>query len=324
MQADDCLEDFATRPVRWIPSGLLDLPPLEPVFALRTPHRIYLQAMPSSRETLRVLLQNQPFEISIDVEGDGAPLRHVPVQDVHEARLAPDLCLPWSHYYWIADGLQSDLVGATQSPGTALAHGRHRLAVVEDTLRAQRRGVPCELGRLQEAWRQAEEAPRTFGVENGDSAQQYVQNLTAHLVAHTSSRAFADWMADLAREGARRRHHTCPTLSPLECQLLGNYLQHRALGNVALVSPAGMIAGWQLLVSTALLAAWYAGLLVHAAYEHDLDEALVASLWMLDQGFWCDESLVHETLRLVQSRGLLESNLALSLTHALVEATTRV
>ena len=327
MQADDRLEDVPAvpQPVRWIPSSLLDLPPLEPVFALRTPHRIYLQAMPSSRETLRGLLQSQPFEISIEIDSESAPLRHVPVQDVHAVHLTPDLALPWGHYYWIADGLQSDLVGATDSPGTALAQGRQRLAMVQETMCSQRRGRPCDLALVQAAWQAAPATPSMTAVnENGgDAVHQYVLDLTAHLVAHTRSRAFADWMADLARESTRRSVAAFPALDRRECQLLGTYLQHRLLGNVALASPAGMIAGWQVLLSSALLGVWYAGLLLQASYEHELDEALVASLWMLDQGFWCDETLVHEALRHVQTHGLLEPNLTLSLTRALAEVTSR-
>src|SRR5574341_939595 len=103
MQEDERLDAAAPERLatRWIPSSLLDLPPLEPVFALRTPHRVYLQAMPSSREALHQLLQASPFEICVEIDGDEAPLRHVPVQNVHDVRLAMDLPLSWDHFYWL-------------------------------------------------------------------------------------------------------------------------------------------------------------------------------------------------------------------------------
>jgi hypothetical protein len=113
-----------------------------------------------------------------------------------------------------------------------------------------------------------------------------------------------------------------PSLMDGERGLLGTYLQHRALGNVALSSPAGMITGWQLLVASALLAVCFAGTLVHAGYETELDEALVASLWMLDQGFWCDDALVHDTLRMLHRRPAGAPDLTLSLAAALVRAPT--
>ena len=326
MLEDERLDDgpMEAQHVRWIPSSLLDLPPLEPVFALRTPRRIYLQAMPSSREALRALLQNQPFEISVEVDGDTAPLRHVPLQDVHEARLVPDLPLPWGHFYWIADGLQDDLAAAADNPGAGLAQGRWRLAVVEETLRAWRKRSPCELQVLCEAW-ESKKAIDDLGMggERLPPAADYARDLTNHLVTRTASPAFADWMADLVRTAGSNRVSGFPLLSRAERQLLESYLQHRTLGNVALASPTGMIAGWHLLLSVALLAVWYAGLLVSAEYEQDLDEALVASLWMLDQGFWCDESLVHETLRHLDAKGHTQPALAHTLSASLAGAPTR-
>lgn len=324
MQADERLEDLPAepRPTRWIPSSLLDLPPLEPVFALRTPHRIYLQAMPSSREALRALLQVQPFEISVEIDDESAPLRHVPVQDVHEVRLEADIALPWDHYYWIADGLQEDLTHAIDNPGRALAAGRRRLAVVEEVLGSSRRRNTSDLALLVQAWAERKE-PFDLGIADEDvpTAPQYVQDLVGHMVSRTNSRAFGDWMADLA-QGTKVQ--SIPSLSVPEQQILGTYLQHRTLGNVALASPAGMVAGWQLVMSTALLGTWFAGLLVHSGYEHEMDEALVASLWMLDQGFWCDESLVHEVLRYVQTRGLTSPALAQALTTSLAGAASRI
>ena len=163
--------------------------------------------------------------------------------------------------------------------------------------------------------------PRMSAEEVVKEAKRLDQDLVRHMVSRTNSRAFGDWMADLA-QGTKVQ--SIPSMSVPEQQILGTYLQHRTLGNVALASPAGMVAGWQLVMSTALLGTWFAGLLVHAGYEHEMDEALVASLWMLDQGFWCDESLVHEVLRYVQTRDLTSPALAQALTTALAGAASRI
>ena len=53
------------------------------------------------------------------------------------------------------------------------------------------------------------------------------------------------------------------------------------------------------------------------------DEALVASLWMLDQGFWCDEALVHETLRTLSEEKPNAIDLTLSLAAALSRIPSR-
>jgi hypothetical protein len=326
MDADPRLDDLVidAKGTRWIPSSLLDLPPLEPVFALRTPHRVFLQAMPSSREALRSLLQCQPFEICVEIDDASAPLQHVPVQDVHEVCLVPHLPLPWEHYYWLADGLQNDLL-SHDDPGAGLFMGRRRLLVAAETLGGTRRGALQELALLRSAWQAEKDHSLTW---NGDgdletTAVVYAQKLTQTLVERTSSRAFADWMADLRRQGMGVQPQRLPSLSTTERALLGTYLQHRALGNVALSSPAGMITGWQLLVGTVLLALCFADILVRAGYEALFDEALVASLWMLDQGFWCDEALVHETLRALSEEKPNAVDLTLSLAAALSKIPSR-
>lgn len=326
MDAEERLEDqpVEARGTRWIPSPLLDLPPLEPVFALRTPHRMYLQAMPSSREALRLLLQCRPFEVCVEMDDAAAPLQHVPIQDVHEVCLAPDVPLPWEHYYWLADGLQNDLQSQVD-PGAGLFMGRRRLVVAAETLGGVRREPIHELTLLRAAW-QAERSQesRWNGARDGEGAAAiYARKLMQHLVEKTGSRAFADWMADLRRQGERLQMHSLPILTQVERQLLATYLQHRSLGNVALSSPAGMVTGWQLLVATAIVAVCFAGILVRAGYESDLDEALVASLWMLDQGFWCDETLVHETLRHLSQQKPSASDLTLSLAAALARTPSR-
>jgi hypothetical protein len=313
------------RVTRWIPSPILDLPPLEPIFGLRTPHRVSLQAMPSSRDALRGLLQNRPFEICIEAESEAAPLRHVSLHTVHEVCLTPDLPLDWNHYYWIADGLQEDLCAAPEDPGSALARGRWRLATVETHLRALRRGTTAESWMLEEVWSRNENAlPVPANASDAhQTLQQYVRGLTGHLVAHTGSPAFGDWMADLLREAERQPLLGLPALSAADHELLGTYVQHRLLGNIGLASPSGMIAGWHLLVSATVLGVWYAGLLVHSGYEADPSEALVASLWMLDQGFWCDEGLVFDVLHNLNTSEYTSLDLALALATAMSAAEAR-
>ncbi len=318
-------QETAIHSMRWVPSAILDLPPLEPVFALRTPHRVCLRAMPSSREALQHLLQVRPFEVSIELDGDEAPLRHVPIHEVHEARLTPDLPLEWDHYYWLVDGLQADLEDAESDPGAALARGRRRLAIAEATFRTVRRGTPCELGFLEEAWntKRNEPLPGISSLDPQETMQQYVRGFTGHLVARSGLRAFADWMADLLREAERRPTFGLPALGETGLQLLGMYLQHRTFANAHLTSPAGVIAGWHLLISAALLGPWFAGLLVETGYENELDQALVASLWMLDQGFWSDEELVHDVLRRLNASEYTSPDMGLALTASLSPSPSR-
>jgi hypothetical protein len=130
-------------------------------------------------------------------------------------------------------------------------------------------------------------------------------------------------MADLLREAERRPALGLPTLSDNEQQLLGMYLQHRLLGNARLTSPAGIVAGWHLIISSALLGAWFAGLLVETGYETELDEALVASLWMLDQGFWCDDELVHDVLRALNASEYTSPDIGLALTACMRVSSAR-
>ena len=82
--------------VRWLPSVLLDLAPGDAVFALRTPHRVMLQALPVSREALAALdrtAQERPYpalRVQLRaIEGGAAPeflLRQLGQHDVHRFR----------------------------------------------------------------------------------------------------------------------------------------------------------------------------------------------------------------------------------------------
>ena len=196
---------------------------------------------------------------------------------------------------------------------------------VNSTFRTVRRGTPCELWLLEEAWSEKQNEP-LLGVASLDPQEtmhQYVRGLTGHLIACTGSRALADWMADLLREADRQPALGIPNLSEHEHQLLGMYLQHRLFGNAPLTSPAGIIAGWHLIISSALLGAWFAGLLVATGYESDLDQALVASLWMLDQGFWCDDELVHDVLRSLNANDYTSADIGLALTACMTASPSR-
>lgn len=306
---------------RWYPSTILDLPPLEPVFATRTPHRISYQAMPSSRHVLRTLLSGPSFELTVELDRDDAQLLHVPMHEVHEARLTPLQPLDWLQYYWLIDGLQDDLAAAEASSG--LARGRRRLAVVEQCFRELPRGATCELARIVAAWAdkgdsEAVQPPRLRHADPIQTFQQYVHGLTGHLVAHATSRAFSDWAADLLREAEKTPLHLAlPQLGEAEGRLVRLYLQHRLNGSSWLVTPAGMIAGWHLMLSVYVLAVWFAGLLLRSGYEKKLEEALFGSLWMLDQGFWRDEPLVHDVLRNLNASEYTTPELAVALTTAM-------
>ena len=313
-------EQDGRRLARWLPSALMDLPPSEPVAALRTPHRVCLQALPTTREALAVLLRRAPFEITIELETEEAPLRHVPVCEVHEARLAPDLPLDWAQYYWLADGLQEDLFESSQDPAAALARGRARLALAEETLRTARRGVVCDPLRLQAAWSTHTNGSGPDVEKHGEPAQalqQYARGLTGHLIEHAASSSFADRSRELLQYAERRPDLGLPPVSPTEARMLSLYAQHRLFGAPWLTAPAGMIAGWHLLLSAHVLAVWYAGLLVASKGETNLREALLTSLWMLDQGLWRDETLVHDVLRNMNASQYTSPELAAALVTAL-------
>jgi hypothetical protein len=305
---------------RWLPDTLLDLPPLEPVTALRTPHRITYQSMPSSRHVLRTLLQGEAFTVRIELDSEGATLQHVPLRDVHEARLTPLRPLDWPHYYWIIDGLMDDLQEC-RHPADGMARGRKRLAVADEVFRNLRRGEECDPGDLESAWlKQRDHALVVTGQERDAvlTLQQYLTGLTAHLVQHASSRAFADWAEDLLQEAERTPTQVhLPTLQATDSHLVRRWLQHRLLGSPCLTSTSGIIAGWHLLLSCYVLAVWFSGLLVRAGYESETEEALFGSLWMLDQGLLNDEELVLDVLYNLDASEYTSPDLAAALTRAM-------
>jgi hypothetical protein len=311
--------------VRWVPSALLDLPPSEPALALRTPHRVMLQALPSSRAALGALLARGPFEITLELENAQAPLLHVPVHEVHEARLAMDLPLDWATYYWLVDGLQADLAGAADPPA-GLLRGRLRLAVVEGLRRDGRGFDACDLDVLDGAWTRPPAPPLPDVERHGEppqALQQYVRGLTAHLVEHAGTRSFVDQLRELLLLAERRRD-TAPLAPSAEGgRMLSLYMQHRAFGASFLTAPAGMIAGWHLLFSAYVLAVWWAGLLLASRREPNGREALLAALHLLDQGLWRDEPLVHDVLRHLNAGEYASPELAAALAMALGGATAR-
>ena len=312
--------------VRWLPSVLLDLPPAEPVTAVRTPHRVMLQALPASRDALAILLRAQPFEITLELEDEAAPLRHVPVHQVHEARLTPDLPLDWPHYYWLCDGLLDDLASSPADPAVGFLRGRLRLAVVEDLFRTARRGVTPDLAALRGAWEQPANMPRPDIERHGEpqqALQQYVRGLTGHLVEHATSRPFVDEARTLLQFAEKKRDVPLPNLTVVEQKMLCNYAQHRLMGGPWLTAPAGMIAGWQLLFSAHVLAVWYASVLALAKRAPRGREALLTAMWMLDQGLWRDEPLVHDVLHNLNASEYTSFELAAGLAAALRGAAVR-
>jgi len=286
--------------VRWLPSVLLDLPPAEPISAVRTPHRVVLQALPTSRDGLVALLSRHPFEVVVELETDASPLRHVPVHEIHEARLAPDLPLDWPQYYWLVDGLLDDLVENSRDPAAALLRGRMRLAVAERVLRHESFGMVCEPADLEAAWARPLVAPAPDVERHGappEALQQYVRGFTGHLLDHAASPAFVDQAGKLFSLAEQRPDVVLPHLGTADTRSLSLYLQHRLLGSAGLTAPAGMIAGWQLLVSAYAVGVWWAALQLASHQETRPREALFTSLWMLDQGLWRDEPLLHDVLR---------------------------
>jgi len=304
----------------WLPDTLLDLPPLKPVFALRTPHRITFQSMPSSRDVLRTLLQGPTFNITIELDGENAPLQLAPMQDVHEARLTPQQPLDWPHYYWIIDGLQGDLEDFAH-PAAAMARGRKRLAVAEEVFRNLPRGETCEVRDLEAAWQEQKNHALVVTGQPRDAVQtlqQYLTGLTGHLAQNASSRAFADWTYDLLQEAEKNPQQlTMPPLSIKDTQLVHRWLQHRLFGSPCLTAPTGILAGWHLLLSCYVLSVWFSGLLIESGYETDIEEALFGSLWMMDQGFLRDEDLVLDVLKNLNSSEYTTPELAAALTSAM-------
>jgi hypothetical protein len=311
--------------VRWIPSILLDLSPAEPVIALRTPHRVMLQGLPATREGLVALLGRAPFEITLDLESDSAPLRHVPVHEVHEARLAPDLPLPWGPYYWIADGLLDDLSDHASDPASGYLRGRQRLGLVELCVRESPRGAPIDLAELDEAWAAPMPAPVPDSERWGEpqqALQQYVRGFAGHLVEHASSRPFAEEVRALLEQSETRPEASLPSLGAAETRLLWLYAQHRLFGSPHVAAPAGMIAGWHLLFSAHILAIWWTGMTA-GPKRSDTKEALLRVLGYLDHGLWRDEPLVHSVLRHLNASEYTSLGLTASLAAALRGADVR-
>ena len=153
--------------------------------------------------------------------------------------------------------------------------------------------------------------------------QQYVRGLTGHLVEHAASRAFVDLARELLLHAEKRPDRGLPPIGAADARLLSLYAQHRLFGGAWLTAPAGMVAGWRLLLSVHVLAVWYAGLLLHSKREPRLRDALLTSLWMLDQGLWRDEALVHDVLRNLNASEYTSPALAAALTTALRGAHVR-
>ncbi len=320
MEAPDIAAVEQRSLVRWFPSALLDLPPAERVSAVRTPHRVVLQALPATKDVLASLLRAQPFELTLEIEDDTAPLRHVPVHEVHEARLTPDLPLDWSHYYWLGDGLLDDLAAVPNDPAAGFMRGRLRLQVAEDLFRQAKRGPQVDLEALETAWKVPPGVPAPDVERHGEplqALQQFVRGLTGHLVEHASSRPFVDEARALLQWAEHRNDIGLPALGGFEQKLLSTYAQHRLVGSPWLTAPAGMIAGWHLLLSAHVLAVWYAGLMVQSKRVPRLRDALLTALWMLDQGFWSDEPLLHDVLRNLNASEYTSAELAAGLTAAL-------
>ena len=78
-----------------------------------------------------------------------------------------------------------------------------------------------------------------------------------------------------------------------------------------------MIAGWQLLVSACAVGVWWSALLLAAGEETRPREALFTSLWMLDQGLWRDEPLLHDVLRHLVAGEYTSPELTAGLSEAL-------
>jgi hypothetical protein len=309
--------------VRWIPSVLLDCPPAEPVAALRTPHRVYVRGLPATRDGLLALLRRAPFELTLEVESDKAPLHHAPVEEVHEARLTPDLPMQWSHFYWAADGLLDDLADHPSDAAAGFLQGRLRLALLEEILRED---PHAGLEVLDAAWKRPDAAPAPDTDRYGEplvALHQFVRALSAHLSLHAATPAFVDDVQSLLRVAERRKEFHVPALAAADQKLLCIYAQHRLLGNPHLLAPAGTIAGWHLLLSTHLLAIWWSGLFLKAKLETRSRDALVRSLWLLDQGLWRDAPLVHDVLRHMNASEYASADLAVVLSTALRTAHAR-
>jgi len=304
--------------VRWIPSVLLDLPPGDSARGLVTPHRVSLQALPQTRPELLALLTRPAFELALEIEDESVPLAGAPLHEVHEARLAPDLPLRWSEYYWLSDGLLEDIAENAAAPATAFLRGRLRLALVEDMVRTAG-DEACDLDRMDAVWRLPHPIPAPDIESYGEPTQalhQYVRGFAGHLAEHAGLQTFAEQVRTLLAVAEKRRETAFPSLGAADQRLLAMYAQHRLFGNPCLIAPAGMIAGWHLLFSAQLVALWWTGLLLRSKRETRTRDALLHSLWLLDQGLWRDDALVHDVLRHLNASEYTSVGLAVTLAHA--------
>ena len=74
----------------WLPSVLLDMPPMEPICAVRTPHRVVLQALPTTRDGLAALLARHPFEVTVELDDANSPARKALAQARQAHTLKPE------------------------------------------------------------------------------------------------------------------------------------------------------------------------------------------------------------------------------------------
>jgi hypothetical protein len=201
-----------------------------------------------------------------------------------------------------------------------------RLAVVETLLRQTRHATSVDCDVLASAWQVPPPAPAPDVDRHGEppqALQQYVRGLTGHLIEHAQARPFIEQATALLAQAERQAPVLLPPLGGPEQQLLSAYAQHRLFGSPWLTAPAGMIAGWHLLFSTHVLAIWYAGLSMQMQRGLATRDALLASLWLLDQGLWRDEPLVHDVLRNLNASEYTSLELAVALASALAATPVR-
>ena len=299
--ADEPIETAAVcTTTRWVPSAILDLPPGEHVIALRTPHRVMLQALPS-RTALLQLLAPKTFEIQIDLEDDAAPLRHVPATDTQGAFLAADLPIEWTLFYWLVDGLQEDLDCA--DPLVGFARGRARLELAETMLRRARPNRPADVDSIAAAWEAAvTELPQSAAEnEMRRDPNKFVRDLAGFVVEHAGSTTFIEAVRPWLESSQRHTDLALPALGGRETRFLKVYAQNRLFGATWLAAPAGLVAGWQLFVAAHVMAVWFAGRVLQSR-RGKVADALTTSFWLLDEGLWRDDSLVHAAVRQFGSR----------------------
>jgi len=305
---------------RWVPSAILDLPPGEHVIALRTPHRVLLQALPSSRDALLGLLAPKTFEIHVELEDDEAPLRQAPATDVHGAFLTADLPLEWPLFYWLVDGLQEDL--ESPDPVAGFKRGRARLAMAETMLRRARRGRPADVDTIAASWDAATEDAAPADADAPPDPSAFVRHLAAHVVDHARAGVFVDTVKPWLQAADRHADLGLPALGARETRILTAYAQHRLFGAAWLAAPAGLVAGWQMFVAAHIMAVWFAGLAMRSQ-RGKLADALTSALWLLDQGLWRDEALVHTVVRSIIKADTATPEFTAALTASLSRALAR-